>query len=168
MEWNVIFTRAIVLLYRHYTYIVGKIWKQTFDKLFCPVLQSVQIKFIFSNNVCLLCLFCNDKKSKTSAKMSKNSILIIFYGVPSDVHAHSVTISWNLFNMTVLVIYRSEFFHLIVSSHRLHKHWCLRRYVNKFSRICAKFDIYVFIIANNTYSSFWNHFEIVTRNYKRS
>jgi hypothetical protein len=59
------------LLYRHYTYIVGKIWK-----LFCPVLQRVQVNLIFSNNVRLLCFFCNVKKYKTSAKMSKISILI--------------------------------------------------------------------------------------------
>jgi hypothetical protein len=55
-----------------YTYIVGKIWK-----LFCPVLQRVQVNLIFSNNVRLLCFFCNVKKYKTSAKMSKISILII-------------------------------------------------------------------------------------------
>jgi hypothetical protein len=35
-----------------------------------PVLQQVQINFIFNDNVCILCLSCNIKKSKTPAKLS--------------------------------------------------------------------------------------------------
>ena len=45
----------------------------------------MQIKFKFKNNVRILCLFCNIKKSKTTDKSSENSIvLIVFIGVICD------------------------------------------------------------------------------------
>ena len=36
-------------------------------------MQPVQINFIFNDNVHILCLSCNIKKSKTTAKLSENS-----------------------------------------------------------------------------------------------
>ena len=67
------------LLTRECTYIVGKYKKlfvralETDRRAFLAVLQRVQINFIFNDNVCILCLSCNIKKSKTTAKFSDNS-----------------------------------------------------------------------------------------------
>ena len=38
-----------------------------------PVSQRVQINYIFIDNVCILCLSCNIKNSKTPAKLSGNN-----------------------------------------------------------------------------------------------
>jgi hypothetical protein len=68
----------------HYMYVVGKciiylykiskqLQKRTFGKFFNPVSQRVQMNFIFSDNVHILCLSCNVKKLKSTAKLSKIS-----------------------------------------------------------------------------------------------
>jgi hypothetical protein len=67
------------MLYRQYTYIVVKYivylselyQRRVFGLLFCPVSQRVQMEFIFFDNVSILCLSCNVKKSKTTAKLLK-------------------------------------------------------------------------------------------------
>ena len=46
---------------------------ESYARLFQPVSQWVQINLIFNNNVHILCLSCNIKKSKTTAKLSENS-----------------------------------------------------------------------------------------------
>ena len=67
-----------------YPYIVGKykihfnelkkqVEKGAFGELFYSVSQRVQINVIFIDNVPILCLSCNIKKSKTTAKLSENS-----------------------------------------------------------------------------------------------
>ena len=53
-------------------YIVGKYIIYLY-KLFYPVLQRVQINLIFNDNVRIMCLSCNIKKSKTSTKFSENN-----------------------------------------------------------------------------------------------
>ena len=40
--------------------------KASHCKLFWPVFQRVQINFHFNDNVCVLCLSCNVKESKTA------------------------------------------------------------------------------------------------------
>jgi hypothetical protein len=80
-----------------YTYIVGKyiicvyqVEKWVFCELFYHVSQRVQIKFIFNDNVRILCLSCNIKKYKRIAKLSENSwnetsvVQILFIGVHCD------------------------------------------------------------------------------------
>ena len=63
-----------VVIYIQYTYIVGNIYN-----LFARALETgrkanrVQINFIFNDNVPILCLSCNIKKSKTPAKLSENN-----------------------------------------------------------------------------------------------
>ena len=42
--------------------------KLAFDKLLQPDLQRVQINFIFTDNVHILCLFCNTKMPNTTTK----------------------------------------------------------------------------------------------------
>ena len=49
--------KLIVVKYNIYLY-----------ELLCPVSQRVQMNYMFSNNVRILCLSCNIKKSKTTAK----------------------------------------------------------------------------------------------------
>ena len=68
-----------------YTYIVGKykkkylyklqkqIEKRTFDEISSPVSRRVHINCIFNDNVIILCLSCNIKKSKTTATLSENN-----------------------------------------------------------------------------------------------
>ena len=66
----------IVVIYRIYSFKVQKqVEKPTFGKLFWSVLQLqlVLINFIFTDNVCILCLSCNVKKFKTTAKLSEKS-----------------------------------------------------------------------------------------------
>ena len=52
-------------VYRQYTYIVCKYIVLPVE-LFRPVSQRVQINCIFINNVSILCLSCNVKKSKNN------------------------------------------------------------------------------------------------------
>ena len=71
--------------YTQYTYIVGKykiylyelqkqVEKRNSRNIFWPISRRVQIHFIFTNNVRILCLCCNVKRLKTStAKLPKNS-----------------------------------------------------------------------------------------------
>jgi hypothetical protein len=47
--------------------------KVSLCELFLPVLQQVQINYIFTDNVGMLCLSCNVKKSKTIVKFSEKS-----------------------------------------------------------------------------------------------
>jgi len=71
-----------------FLYILGQIekvggHKQIFGELFWNVLQRVQMHLIFSCNVRILCLSCNIKKHKITAKLSKtyiaetNDVLIV-------------------------------------------------------------------------------------------
>ena len=56
-----------------YLYIVGK-YKIYLHELYKQVVsQRVQINFIFSDNIRILCLSCNIKRSKTTAKLSEKS-----------------------------------------------------------------------------------------------
>jgi hypothetical protein len=41
-------------------------------RAFWPVSQRFQINVIFTDNVCILCLSCNVKKSKTTANLPEN------------------------------------------------------------------------------------------------
>jgi hypothetical protein len=59
-------------VYIHYTYIVGK-YKIYLYLLLEHVEKRVQINFIFNDNVHILCLSCNIKKSKRPAKFSENN-----------------------------------------------------------------------------------------------
>ena len=43
--------------------------KRSFGALFSPVSQQVQINFKIADNVCILCLPCNVKNSKTTTKL---------------------------------------------------------------------------------------------------
>jgi hypothetical protein len=60
--------------------------------------QRVQINFIFNDNVRILCLSCDIKKSKTTAKFMKiaeaSVVLIVFNGVVCDVSAYTVVVSF--------------------------------------------------------------------------
>ena len=59
--WNLSLKFIEVRIYIQYTYIVGK-YKIYMYELFRPVLQRVQMNFIFNDNVRILCLSCNVKK----------------------------------------------------------------------------------------------------------
>jgi hypothetical protein len=62
------------LLYK----ISKQLQKRTFGKFFNPVSQRVQMNFIFSDNVHILCLSCNVKKLKSTAKLVLlNTIFIL-------------------------------------------------------------------------------------------
>ena len=76
---------------RLYTYIVGK------DHIYVlKFIQRVQMNYIFSDNVCILCLSCNVKKLKTTAKLSnKNRNKHRCNQFSSDVHAYTVTVSYH-------------------------------------------------------------------------
>ena len=68
--------------------------KGAFDELLYSVLQRVQINFIFIDDVRILCLSCNIKRSKTTAKLPENSWsvdLSAFKCVICDVIAYTVT-----------------------------------------------------------------------------
>ena len=47
--------------------------KQAFVELFCPISQWVQINYIFSNNVHILCLSYHIRKTKTTAKLTRKN-----------------------------------------------------------------------------------------------
>jgi len=65
---------CIVGKYKIYLYKLYKqVEKLALGEFFRPVSQQVQIDFILTDNVCILCLSCNVKKSKTSAELSENS-----------------------------------------------------------------------------------------------
>ena len=75
---------AWLQVYRQYTYIVGKYRiylhelqkqgeKRVSCKFFCPVSWRVQVNFIFSDNVLIMCLSCNVKKSKNNWQFVENS-----------------------------------------------------------------------------------------------
>ena len=56
-----------------YIFYLYELQKQVESELFCPVLQRVQMNYIFFDNVRILYLFCNVKKPKTTAKQYKKS-----------------------------------------------------------------------------------------------
>ena len=47
--------------------------KQALGKLFWSVSQRVQINFIFTDDVRIMCFYCNIKKSRRTAKLSEKS-----------------------------------------------------------------------------------------------
>ena len=47
--------------------------KQALGKIFWPVSQRVQINFIFTDDVRIMCFYCNIKKSRRTAKLSEKS-----------------------------------------------------------------------------------------------
>ena len=64
---NCIYTTYIHV---HYLYQLQKqVEKRIIDELFCPVQQRVQIIFIFTENLRILCLSCNFKKTKSNCKI---------------------------------------------------------------------------------------------------
>jgi hypothetical protein len=89
------------------------IFGQTAAKVIYPaivwfwVLIKVQINFIFSENERMLCLSCNIKKLKTTAKLFETRvILIVFNGVICDVSTYTVTI---LFCLSTWIRYQKCF-----------------------------------------------------------
>ena len=80
-------------------YIVGKynIYLYEFE-IFCLISHWVQMNFIFSVNVRILYLFCNVKKSKTTAKLSKRAessfVLFVFDGVICEISTYTITVSY--------------------------------------------------------------------------
>jgi hypothetical protein len=60
--------------------------------------SKCKLIFIFTKNVRILCLSCNVKKSKTTAKLSENSwnsiVLIVSNSVLCEVHTNTVTVSF--------------------------------------------------------------------------
>ena len=112
-------------VYIQYTYIVGKYKiylyelqklaeQQAFGKLFRPVSQRVQMNFIFIDNVSILCLSCNVKKSENLSDLNKKArnkrhsspvisvakgvffvvrvtlVLVSYLSAPSAVHSYRV------------------------------------------------------------------------------
>jgi hypothetical protein len=59
-------------------------------ELFCPLSQRVQINYIFSDNVRMLCLSCNVKKLKANCQKIAETIvvLIVYNGVFFDVRVY--------------------------------------------------------------------------------
>ena len=47
--------------------------KQALGKMFWPVSQRVQINFIFTDDVRIICFYCNIKKSRRTAKLSEKA-----------------------------------------------------------------------------------------------
>jgi hypothetical protein len=47
--------------------------KQALGKIFWPVSQRVQINFIFTDDVRIMCFYCNIKKSRRTAKLSEKA-----------------------------------------------------------------------------------------------
>ena len=47
--------------------------KQALGRLFWPVSKRVQINFIFTDDVRIMCFYCNIKKSRRTAKLSEKS-----------------------------------------------------------------------------------------------
>ena len=71
--------------------------KQAFVELFCPISQWVQINYIFSNNVHILCLSYHIKKTKTTAKLTRknrNKLILIFDCVLCKSLSYTVTVSY--------------------------------------------------------------------------
>ena len=60
-------------IYNLYVWALERGRKVSLCELFLPVLQQVQINYIFTDNVGMLCLSCNVKKSKTIVKFSEKS-----------------------------------------------------------------------------------------------
>ena len=86
-------------IYIYNTYIVGKSICTSFrnrqkqralGRLFCPVSKRVQMNYIFSDNVHILCLSCNAKKRP---KQLPNCLKRASYGVLCEVGAYTVTVS---------------------------------------------------------------------------
>ena len=64
----------ILLIFNLFVLALKKwIEERAFGDLSSPVSQRVQLNFTFSSNVRILCLSCNVKNSKTTAKLSKRS-----------------------------------------------------------------------------------------------
>ena len=61
--------------------------------MFCPVSQQAQIKFIFNDNVRILCLFCISKSPKQLPNFLKIAEASVFNGVICDVSAYTVIVS---------------------------------------------------------------------------
>ena len=74
---------------------IRNVLNRGFGELFCPVSQRVQMNLIFPDNVHILCLSCNIKKPKTTAKLSKESrnkhrSCCVF----CEIRAYTVTVSY--------------------------------------------------------------------------
>ena len=98
-----------------YMYIEGRyiiylyeLWKQVekraFGELFCPVSQLEQINLIFSNNVRKLCLSCNVKKSKITARFSEKSRKKRIVRLFSMMSSYTVTFSRPLLYLSQVAV----------------------------------------------------------------
>ena len=58
---------------RKYIIYLYELYEQVEKRAFGEVSQRLQNNFIFNDNVLILCLLCNEKKSKTPAKWHENN-----------------------------------------------------------------------------------------------
>jgi hypothetical protein len=57
--------------------------KIAFGEIFLPVLQRMQINLIFIDNVCILCLSCKVKMSKTTENNRKKALYSMVSSITS-------------------------------------------------------------------------------------
>ena len=69
LQFNMETTQYMYIVRKYQTYLYEKqVEKRALGKFFRCISQRVQINFIFTDNICILCLSCNVEKFKTNVK----------------------------------------------------------------------------------------------------